>query len=156
MGNNLSKYEPAVDKRFLILFSGLVWGIVGANLCHMAIGWLSQTTGEIGGYFGVSGAILSLLIHHFGFLKLVDKNIERIWAYNKDKICLFAFQGRKSYMIIAVMICMGIILRGSPLPKADLSIIYIGFGGAMMLSSVRYFLVFFRLLFNKKAPISKP
>lgn len=149
MIEEFSKYEPAVDKRLLILFSGLVWGVVGVMLCHLAIGWLSQTTGDIAGYFAVSGAILSLLIHHFGFLKLADKNIERISAYDKDKVCIFAFQEWKSYMIIVVMVCMGIILRHSPMPKAYLSIIYIGFGGAMMLSSVRYFHVFFRLLFRK-------
>ncbi|MDO8281655.1 MAG: hypothetical protein Q7U10_03360 [Thermodesulfovibrionia bacterium] len=149
MRDNFSKYEPAVDKRLLVLLSGLVWGVVGVMLCHLAIGWLSQTTGDVAGYFAVSGAILSLLIHHFGFLKLADKNIERISAYDKDKVCIFAFQEWKSYLIIAIMVCMGIILRGSPLPKAYLSIIYIGFGGAMMLSSVRYFHVFFKLLFKK-------
>ncbi|MBI4825835.1 MAG: hypothetical protein HY807_05370 [Nitrospirae bacterium] len=149
---HFSKYEPAVDPRLLILLSGLVWGIVGVMLCHLAIGWLSQTTGDIAGYFAVSGAVISLLIHHFGFLKLADKNIERIAAY-KGKVCIFAFQERKSYMIILVMVCMGIILRHSPMPKAYLSIIYIGFGGAMMLSSVRYFHVFFKLLFKKNNSI---
>lgn len=149
MIEKFSKYEPAVDTRLLILLSGLVWGIVGVMLCHLAIGWLSQTTGDIAGYFAVSGAILSLLIHHFGFLKLADKNIERISAYDKDKVCIFAFQEWKSYMIIVVMACMGIILRHSPMPKAYLSIIYIGFGGAMGLSSVRYFHVFFKMLFKK-------
>lgn len=149
MKEKLSKYDPAVDKRLLILLSGLMWGVVGVILCKLAIGWLSQQTGDLGAYFGVSGAFLSLVIHHFGFLKLVDRNIERISAYDNDKICVFAFQERKSYLIITIMICMGIILRGSPLPKAYLSIIYIGFGGAMMLSSVKYFFVFFKLLFKK-------
>jgi hypothetical protein len=142
MKQEINRYGPAVDTKLLILLSGLMWGIVGIMLCSLAIGWLSEAGADTAGYFVVSGVVLSLLIHHFGFLKIVDKNIDRISSYGDRKVCIFAFQERKSYLIIAVMICMGIILRNSPLPKTYLSIIYIAFGGAMLLSSIRYFRVF--------------
>ncbi|MBI4842739.1 MAG: hypothetical protein HY809_00220 [Nitrospirae bacterium] len=145
MGFDIKKYDPAVDKRLLILLSGLLWSVVGVMLCMLAYKWLSITSGVASLYFVVSGAALALLIHHFGFLKLVDKNVKRISSY-KEKACLFAFQERKSYLIIAVMICLGVILRHSPLPKPYLSVIYIGFGGAMILSSIKYFRLFVRLM----------
>ena len=142
--NIFRKLDPAVDKRFLIALSGILWITVGIILCNLAVTWLLNANQKII-WFGLPGIILALLIHHFGFLKLVDRNIERIRS--KDgKVCIFAFQPWKSYLIIAVMITMGMILRHSPLPKPYLAIIYIGFGGAMVLSSIRYFRVFLTLL----------
>jgi hypothetical protein len=45
----------------------------------------------------------------------------------------------KSYLIVAVMVTMGIMLRHSSIPKQYLSIMYIGIGTALILSSIRYF-----------------
>jgi hypothetical protein len=137
----------AVDKRILIALSGLLWSIVGLMLCSLAFKWLSQLTLNNTIWFGAAGIVLSLLIHHFGFLKLVDRNIERIIS-KEGKVCIFAFQPWKSYLIITFMIGMGMILRHSPLPKPYLSIIYVGFGGAMILSSIRYHRIFFKLIRN--------
>ena len=139
------KYDPAVDKKFLIALSGILWSIVGISLCTLAASWLSETTGRTAAWLGASGTVLSLLIHHFGFLKLVDKNIERILS-KKGKVCIFAFQPWKSYLIILIMVSMGTFLRHSSLPKPYLAIIYIGFGGAMLLSSLRYHRNFFKLM----------
>jgi hypothetical protein len=46
------------------------------------------------------------------------------------------------------MITMGTFLRQSSLPKPYLAVIYIGFGGAMLLSSLRYHRNFFKLMFK--------
>ncbi len=142
----IRKFDPAVDKRLLIALSGITWSIVGIMLCNVAVDWLLQTTARNGIWFGLAGIILSLMIHHFGFLRLVDRNIDRIQS-QKDKVCIFAFQAWKSYLIIVVMVGMGIALRHSSLPKPYLSVVYIGFGGAMILSSLRYFRFF---LMHKK------
>ncbi|GBE39491.1 MAG TPA: hypothetical protein ENG95_05780 [Nitrospirae bacterium] len=147
MDPKLEKFDPAVDKRFLVAISGLVWSIVGIFLCNLAVSWLMQTTDQKTLLFGPAGVVLALLIHHFGFLRLVDSNISRILS-KKDKVCFFAFQPWKSYLIIVIMVAMGITLRHSSLPKPYLSIIYIGFGGAMILSSIRYIRVFLNLIFK--------
>jgi hypothetical protein len=148
MSIDIKRYDPAVDKRLLVLLSGLVWSGVGVMLCNLAAGWLTDYAGGAGIYFGLSGIVLSLLIHHFGFLKLVDKNINRISSYENQKICIFAFQERKSYIIVLIMICLGFILRSSPMPRTYLAVIYIGFGGAMLLSSIKYFRVFIKLILS--------
>ena len=141
----LKKFDPAVDKRFLIVISGITWITVGIILSKLAANWLSPVAFKPALVLALTGIVLSLLIHHFGFLKLVDRNIERILPM-KNKVCIFAFQPWKSYLIIVIMVGMGIALRHSPLPKPYLSVIYIGFGGAMILSSIQYFRVFFKLL----------
>ncbi len=144
MSSGLRKFDPAVDKRVLLFISGMLWTIVGAALCNLSIHWLSEVPMTEAGLLGAAGIVLALAIHHFGFLKLVDKNIERIRA--KDgKVCIFGFQPWKSYAIIIVMILFGSMLRQSSLPRTYLSIIYTGFGGAMLLSSVRYHRVFIKL-----------
>ncbi|MBI5408039.1 MAG: hypothetical protein HZA14_01580 [Nitrospirae bacterium] len=145
----LKKFDPAVDKRILIMLSGIVWSILGIILCYLAVHWLSQTTMRNRVWLGSAGIILALMIHHFGFLKLVNKNIERILA-KEGKVCIFGFQPWKSYLIIVIMIGMGAILRRSSLPKSYLSVIYIGFGGAMALSSIRYHRIFLKHAFRLK------
>ncbi len=145
--DKIKKFDPVVDKRFLVALSGIVWVTVGIILCNLAIGWLLLTTFQKSMVLALTGVVLALLIHHFGFLRLVNSNIERILPM-KEKICIFAFQPWKSYLIIAIMVGLGIGLRHSPLPKPYLSVIYIGFGGAMVLSSIRYFRIFFKLILN--------
>ncbi len=147
MHSRFNKYDPAVDKKFLIALSGIIWSIVGIALCNLAVGWLSETAGQTVVWLGAAGTVLSLLIHHFGFLKLVDSNIKRILS-KQGKVCIFAFQPWKSYLIILIMIGMGMFLRHSSLPKTYLAVIYIGFGGAMFLSSLRYHRNFFKLIFK--------
>jgi uncharacterized membrane protein len=143
--SRFSKYDPAVDKKFLVALSGIIWTVVGIVLCNLAVKWLSQTPAKSVLVLGLAGIILSLLIHHFGFLKIVDKNIARIMA-KEGKVCIFGFQPWKSYLLIMVMIVMGMTLRNSTVPKPYLAIIYIGFGGAMLLSSLRYHRIFIKLI----------
>ncbi len=147
MYDGIKKFDPAVDKRFLIVLSGIVWSVVGIILCNLAVNWLLLATDQKAIWPGAAGIILSLMIHHFGFLKIVSRNIDRILA-KKGKVCIFGFQPWKSYFIIFVMIVMGMSLRHSSFPRPYLAIIYIGFGGAMLLSSFRYYRIFFKLIIN--------
>ena len=84
-----------------------------------------------------------MFVHHFGFLKIVDKNIARILPEN-EKRCIFSFMPWKSYLIIPIMITMGTILRHSAIPKQYVAILYTGIGLALILSSVRYVRVFLK------------
>jgi hypothetical protein len=145
MKTKISKFDPAVDKRILVAVSGTIWTAVGILLCTRAVNWLSDAANQKALWPGIAGVLLALVIHHFGFVKLANKNINRIMA-KKGKVCIFGFQPWKSYFIILIMISMGIILRQSSIPKTYLSIIYMGFGGAMLLSSIRYHRIFFKLL----------
>ena len=145
MNETLKKYDPAVDKRILIALSGLIWLAIGILLSSRASGWLAPVPEQQKLLFALAGMALALSIYLFGFLKLVNKNIERISA-KPGKVCIFGFQPWKSYIIIIIMISLGSALRHSPLPKPYLSVIYIGFGGAMILSSIRYLRTFIRLM----------
>ena len=122
-------------------------------LLFLAFSWLATASNtasniDIYLYSGV-GILLALLVHHFGFLKIVDKNLKRILQMNRKR-CLFSFIPWKSYLIIVAMVTMGALLRHSMIPKKDLAILYIGIGLALILSSVRYIKVFYREIIRQK------
>ncbi len=146
---NIDKYKPAVKNTFLIFFAGIVWICVGTMLLTLAYSWLTaESVTDIYLYAG-AGVLLALLVHHLGFLKIVDKNLKRIHQMNGVR-CLFAFIPWKSYLIVAVMVIMGGVLRYSMIPKRELAILYIGIGLALILSSVRYIRIFYKEMLNKK------
>ncbi len=141
MKKALDKYKPAVDKSILLLFAGSMWAGVGILLLRYSWSWLNSYRGGTSFVFAGIGITAALIIHHFGFLRIVDKNLGRILPM-EGKRCMFSFVSWKSYLIAAFMTVMGVALRHSPIPKQYLSIIYTGIGLALLLSSVRYFRVF--------------
>ena len=142
----IKKLNPAVDKKILILLAGLMWCGVGIMLICFAVTWLNRYNGEGKFLFYAAGFLAAMPIHHFGFLKIADKNLNRLLPM-KEKQCVFAFMTWKSYIIVLIMVSMGIGLRHSSIPKQYLSILYNGIGLALFLSGIRYFRFFFRLLF---------
>ena len=140
---NRDKYKPAVTKNVLLFLAGFVWTCVGTMLLFLAFSWLSKAPNANSTVFVSAGIVLALLVHHFGFLRIVDKNLKRILPMD-DKKCVFSFISWKSYLIIAVMIAMGTTLRRSAIPKQYLAVVYIGIGLALILSSVRYMRVLLR------------
>jgi hypothetical protein len=145
----IKQFTAAVDKRVLILMAGLMWCGVGVMLIRYAISWLSLCNGKEQVFFYSAGFLAAMPIHHFGFLKIADKNINRLLPAT-EKMSPFSFMTPKSYLIVIVMVSMGIALRHSSIPKKDLSLLYNGIGLALFLSGIRYFRVFFQLVLSKK------
>ena len=131
------KYKPAIPRRMLPVIAGAMWWFVGIMLTVMALRWLWDYNGDVLHFF-FSGIIAALVIHHFGFLRLADRNLERI-SRLPARSCVFSFISWKSYFLIAIMISLGIILRHSTIPREYLSVIYMGIGLALFLSGIRYF-----------------
>ncbi len=146
MKRKLDRFKPAVDKDVLLFLAGFMWIGAGILLLSFSYSWLRVEQGGVAVYSSGSGFVLALLIHHFGFLRVVDKNLGRILPM-QGKMCAFSFLTWKSYLLLAVMMMMGILLRHSPIPKPYLSVLYTGIGLALVLSSVRYLRV---LLLQKK------
>lgn len=142
--NSKSKYKPAVKTPFLLFLSGILWIAVAIMLNSFAIGWLVAFEGPAVWVYPSIGFLAALAIHHFGFLRVVDKNLRRI-SKMEEKTCVFAFMPWKSYLIVMVMVGMGIGLRHSSIPKQYLAVLYIAIGLGLFLSSIRYFRVLLNL-----------
>jgi len=138
------RLNPVVDKKYLYGIAGLMWSGVGLMLMTLAFGWLSAIDVGRETVFAFLGAAIAVVAYRFGFLHLAHKNINRISRMNVQKVCVFAFQKWRSYILIAVMIALGITLRKySGIPKPYLAIVYIGMGGALFFSSMHYYSTLF-------------
>ena len=136
---NYSKLKPAVNQKWLIIISGLLWSGVGILLNILAIGWLKAFNNIQIFTAVIIGLLAGLTIARFGFENIANKNVNRILTYPKHA-CVFAFQEWKSYILIAFMMSMGIYLRTTGLvPKFILAPLYIGLGTALFIASFKYY-----------------
>jgi hypothetical protein len=131
------KWKPGVPKSVLLLLAGVLWFGTGIMLDVLAYHWLQAEIPSNILMSSASGFVCALVIHHFGFLRIVDRNLDRILPM-EGRRCVFSFMPWKSYFIILIMIFLGLLLRHSPIPKLYLSVLYIGIGTALILSSIRY------------------
>ena len=131
------KWKPGVPKNVLLLIAGILWIGTGIMLDVLSYSWLRYEHPYDALVSSVFGFICALVIHHFGFLRIVDRNLDRILPM-EGRRCVFSFMPWKSYVLIIIMVIMGIMLRHSSIPKLYLSVLYIGIGTALILSSVRY------------------
>jgi hypothetical protein len=131
------RWKPGVPKTILLLIAGILWTGTGIMLDSLSYFWLRAADAHSALWSVLTGFILALLIHHLGFLRIVDKNLGRILPM-KGRRCLFSFMPWRSYLLIGLMISMGILLRHSPIPKIILSVLYTAIGTALILSSIRY------------------
>lgn len=135
----VDRLRPAVDARILILVAGLLWLLVGTGLSAFA---LSRLTLDASGLLYIGVAVgLSAVIQYFGFSRIVRKNILRLQAM-RAKVCVFAFQGWRSYSLVGIMMGLGYVLRRLPMPGPYLALLYLTMGLALVFSSVRYFSAF--------------
>ncbi len=140
MAFSIQKLNPAVPKKGLQLAAGLMWSGVGIMLIAFAARWLKLVDLPTMSLLLLAGAVLGAAIYLFGFSKLARKNIRRIDAYVKERICLFAFQEWKTYPLVVFMVFLGIYLRiYSPFPKPLLAIVYLGLGFSLFASSLLYY-----------------
>ena len=147
---DINKFTLSVNKSVLVLMAGLMWCGVGVLLVSYAVSWLSSCNIREQFFFYTAGFLAAMPIHHFGFLKIADKNLDRILILTEKK-SPFYFMKPKSYLIVLIMVSMGIAMRHSSIPKRYLSILYNGIGLALFLSGIRYFRFFFKLLLEKRS-----
>ncbi len=146
----IEELKPGISRSWLLLFSGLLWSLVGIMLCRQAVIWF-LSSGHVS-HWWVS--LVSLggisVVYQFGFKKIALKNIHRIRLLPALS-CAFAFQSWKSYILIGFMISLGIFFRESGLiPIYILAFIYLIIGGSLFISSLHFYHHIFR-----KAPGSE-
>jgi hypothetical protein len=131
---------PSATRSTLFLTAGLVWSAVGLWLITVAGYWLMNAHEYVLPAL-VLGLIAGWFIYRFGFLRLVRDNITRVrqLAPEKERICAFAFQAWRGYIIVPVMILMGYTLRHLPVTKVFIAPIYLGIGLGLTLASIHYY-----------------
>ncbi|MCX6132723.1 MAG: hypothetical protein NTU47_02820 [Ignavibacteriales bacterium] len=134
----ITKLNPAVPRHYLFAIAGVLWTIAGVVLCVRGEIWLEAL--PLGTEFALESIGIGLAIagYLFVFMKVVQKNLDRI---NKlpERACLFAFTAWHGYMMIALMMTIGIMLRDAAIPKYYLSIPYTAMGGILLIGSLRFY-----------------
>lgn len=131
------RYKPAVAKDLLLFLAGAAWLVVGVLLLLRAFAWFEASPPANSAAGAGIGVVLGILVHRFGFIRIANKNVARILQM-EGRRCLFAFIPWRSYVIIAVMIAMGALLRHSSVPRVYLGLLYTGIGMALAVSSLTY------------------
>jgi len=149
--NLLQSLKPAIPKRYLLFVAGVVWTLAGGMLLYKGISlfriyrellWLKITISILG------GGIFYLLL----FSKISLKHAWRIINLENENPCMFAFFNIRSYIMMAVMITSGVILRESGIISPEyLSVLYVMMGIPLFLSALRfyYYEIYYRTIIHK-------
>jgi hypothetical protein len=133
----------AVPVRWLYLIAGLMWNAVGVMLCRLAILWLGVVGKRVGLELALVGMSAAIPMSHFAFIPIAQKNIRRIGLF-AGKASLLAFQAPRGYLIIALMMTMGFVLRHSVIPKEYLAGAYETIGISLILGSALFYHAFWK------------
>lgn len=151
--NLLQTLKPSIPRRYLLFVAGVVWTFAGGMLLYKGISlfrmyrdflWLKILISVIG------GGLFYLLL----FSKISFKHAWRIINLKHENPCLFAFFNARSYIMMAVMISSGVILRKSGVVSPEyLSVLYVTMGIPLFLSAIRfyYYEIFYRTIIRNKA-----
>ncbi|MGA2401364.1 MAG: hypothetical protein ABSG91_06625 [Syntrophobacteraceae bacterium] len=130
--------KPSVRRNWLVFAAGVVWLSVGIGLIAVACYWLYHSAWPLSLVLAAVSPALGLIVYYFGFSRIVKKNLKRIGG-KPEVVCLFAFQGWRSYFLILIMMLMGYGLRHLPLPGYVAAVIYFTMGSALCFGSSLYF-----------------
>ncbi len=130
-----------VKKKTLLAIAGIVWFAAGINIAR--IGIASYTD-----FFTFLNCMISLVIFVlFGlmFIKIKQKHTARIRGYEEERKSVFCFFDIRSYLLMAFMMTLGIVLRyGNLAPLRFIAVFYTGLGTALMLVGVLFVVEFAR------------
>lgn len=150
--NLLESLKPSIPRRYLLFVAGVVWTLAGGMLLYKGISlfriyrdflWLKITISIFG------GAIFYILL----FSRISFKHAWRIINLENENPCMFAFFNIRSYIMMAIMIISGIMLRKSGIISPEyLSVLYVTMGIPLFLSALRfyYYEIYYRTIIHKK------
>lgn len=120
----------------LLLIAALVWTAAGVNILRIGII-------EYPPFLSVINLLLSVVVfvifELFIFGRLVKKHTKRIDSYGDEKQLWIKFFDVKSFIIMAVMMTGGILLRALKLaPPVFIAVFYTGLGAALLLAGILF------------------
>lgn len=136
--NRLLILKPSVPKRWLFFAGAAAWGYAAYRVLLLAIRFVPEAPFPQWEVI-ISGMAGLAVFFNFVFLRVSRKYIRRIACLKQQNPCIFAFFGWKSYLLIALMSSMGILLaRFHLLPVFLQGIFYIALSGSLLLSALMF------------------
>ena len=137
--NLLKSLNLTVSKRILLFEAALVWTFAGGMLLFRGSLMLGASSGlswtKIIACF-LGGILFFILV----FSRISRKHINRIENLVGEHHLFYQFFNSRSYLMMAGMITMGVILRTTLIiPIASLSLAYVTMGIPLLFSSFRFY-----------------
>jgi len=137
--NFIKSLNLTVSKRILLFEAALVWTFAGAMLLYRGSSMLEASSG----FSWIKILICSgcgLLFFILVFSKISHKHVDRITTLLGNRHLFFEFFNFRSYVMMAGMITMGVLLRTTLIiPLSSLSLAYITMGIPLLFSSFRFY-----------------
>lgn len=151
MERTISSYKPGIPKKWLLFISGILWFFACTMLIRKGTFYVLDYSHHI--LFNIAVGFMSgILFFSLIFYQIVRKHIQRIVKLDSEKPCMFSFTGIRGYIIIAVMISSGLLLRKLQLiDMMSLHVFYICMGTSLFIASLKFF---YSLLIFKKLAVS--
>lgn len=128
----------SVKKNYLTLIAGLVWVLAGSMVISLGLPPFLKLTPR-NNWIPFLAIIVFLLFYLLIFSKLEKKHVARIRSIPAEKMPFWCFFDLPSYMIMAVMMSGGIILRVQHLiPELVIAFFYSGLGLALFSCGTRF------------------
>ena len=127
-----------VKKRYLLLIASLVWLFAGIKVLNLGLEAYKTN-------FSALNVLLSIAVFiAFWFMvfnRFVNKHTARIKAYQEEKRYFWNFFDLKSFIIMAIMMTGGILIRKYQLLDMNfIAFFYTGLGGALSLAEAKFML----------------
>lgn len=131
--------KPGIPRRYLLFIAAIVWTFAGGMLLYRGVSLL-YTVKDFVWLRILICTIAGGLFYFLLFYKISLKHSIRILNLKYDYPCMFSFFSLKSYIMMAIMITSGILLRKSGiLSPGYMSELYITMGIPLFLSSLRFY-----------------
>lgn len=128
----LAPLKPTVPRRLGQVLVGLLWAAAGSMLLWRAASWEGELRPGLALALALMALALALPTWKYGFRSIVRRNMARL-SRLPDRICAFAIQPVRGWLMVAVMVPLGLALRHSSIPHGWLVVPY-GVMGALLLA----------------------
>ena len=132
-----------IRKNELVAVAGVVWLLAGLNIAILGVRAAIDMRGVAAIIIAalVGGTLATFSAFHRMFSKLVKKNSQRIADLEGERHHVVRFFDRKSYIMMAAMMSMGIAMRAfGVFPGWFIAFFYTGLGFALALAGTSYIL----------------
>jgi hypothetical protein len=119
--------------------AGIVWAFAGGMLAYRGVRFIDEASMHPVVLF-LLGALGGVFFFAFMFRKISARHILRILHIAHERPCLFSFLSWRSYIMMALMISFGVLLRSASfIPHEDLGTVYVMMAVPLLASSARFF-----------------
>ena len=129
------RWKPAALARTHLVAAAGLWTVVGLGLAAAGLAWCSGPALPWSVVLAGAGLAAGLVKGRFVIRRMAERNAGRIIARG-DGRCLGGFLSAKTWLLVAVMMVSGMVLRRSAVPRPILGVVYTAVGTALLAGSV--------------------